>query len=84
MTDLLISINQKNDSYNLILVIINRLTKMRYYEPVKVIINTFKLAKVILDMIVRHYSLPDSIVSDWGSVFMSKFWLSFCYFLEIK
>ena len=28
--------------------------------------------------------MPDSIVSDRGSVFMSKFWSSLCYFLSIK
>ncbi len=28
--------------------------------------------------------LPDSIVSDWGSIFTLKFWSSLCYFLGIK
>ncbi len=57
---------------------------MVYYELVKVTINAPGLAEVILDMVVRHHSLPDSIVSDRGSVFTSKFWLSLCYFLGIK
>ena len=42
------------------------------------------LAEVILDVVVRHHGLPDSIVSDRGSLFTSKFWSSLCYFLGIK
>ena len=42
------------------------------------------LAKVILNIVVRHHGLPNSIVSNRGSVFTSKFWSSLCYFLSIK
>ena len=64
MTSLLLFNDWKSDSYNLILVIIDRLTKMVHYEPVKIIIDTPRLAKVILDVVVRHHGLPDSIISD--------------------
>ena len=37
---------------------------MIYYEPVKITIDAPKLAKVILDVVVWHYDLLDSIVSD--------------------
>ena len=73
VTRLPISTNWKGDTYNSILVIINWLTKMVYYEPVKVTINTFGLAKIILDMVVRHYDMRNSIVSDLGLVLTSKF-----------
>ncbi len=33
---------------------------------------------------MRHHGLPDSIVSDRGSVLTSKFWSSLCYLLGIK
>ncbi len=68
----------------MILVIVDRLTKMVHYEPVKVTIDAPGLAEVILDVVVRHHGLPDSIVSDRGSVFTLKFWSSLCYFLSIK
>ena len=74
----------KGDGYNFILVIIDWLTKMVYYKYVKVIINAPGLANVILDVVVRHHGLPDSIVSDRGSFFTSKFWSSLCYFIDIK
>ena len=57
---------------------------MVHYEPVKVIIDALGLAEVIIDVVVRHHGLPDSIVINCGSVFTSKFWSSLCYFLEIK
>ena len=79
-----ISTDWKSDSYDSILVIIDRLTKMMYYEPVKVTINASGLAEVILDVVVRYHGLPDSIVLDRGSLFTSKFWSWLCYILSIK
>ena len=52
----------KKDSYNSILVIIDQLTKMVYYKLVKIIINTSSFAKIIINIGVRHHSLPDSII----------------------
>ena len=74
----------KSDSYNSILVIVNRLTKMVYYEPVKVTIDAPGLAEVIIDVVGRHHGLLDFIISDRGAIIMSKFWSLLCYFLGIK
>ena len=74
----------KGNSYDLILVIIDRLTKIVHYKLVKVTINTSGLAEVIIDVVVWHHGLPDSIISDRGAIFTSKFWSSLCYFLGIK
>ena len=57
---------------------------MVYYEPVKVTIDAPGLAKVILDVVVWHHGLLDSIVSDRGSLFTSKFWLLLYYFFGIR
>ena len=84
VTGLLISADWKGDSYNLILVIVDRLTKMVHYEPVKVTIDAPGLAEVILNVVVWHHGLPDSIVTNRGSLFTSKFWSSLCYFFGIK
>ena len=73
VTGLPISTNWKGDSYDSILVIINWLTKMVYYEPIKVIIDTLGLAEVIFNMVVCYYGLPNSIVSDKDSLFALKF-----------
>ena len=42
------------------------------------------LVEVILNIVVRYHGLPDSIISNRGSVFTSKFWSFLCYFLSIK
>ena len=84
VTGLPISTDWKGDSYDSILIIVNWLTKMVYYEPVKVTINALGLAKVIINMVMRHHGLLDSIVTDQGSLFILKFWWSLCYFLSIK
>ena len=52
VTGLPISTNWKGESYNSILVIVDRLTKMVHYEPVKVTIDAPGLAEVILDVVV--------------------------------
>ncbi len=79
-----ISADWKGDSYDLILVIIDRLSKMLHYKPVKVTINAPGLAEVIIDVIVHQHGVPESIVTERGSLFTSKFWSSLCYFLGIK
>ena len=57
---------------------------MVHYEPAKVIIDTPGLTEVIINVVVRHHGLPDSIVTNRGSLFTFKFWSSLCYFLGIK
>ena len=84
VTGLPISTNWKGDSYDSILVIVNQLIKMVYYKTVKITIDAPGLVEIIIDLVVCHYGLPDSIVTDTGSLFTSKFWSSLCYFLGIK
>ena len=84
VTGLPLFVDWNGDNYDSILIIIDCLTKMVHYDPVKVIIDAPGLAEVIIDVVVRHHSLPDSIISDWGAIFTSKFWSSLCYFFDIK
>ena len=57
---------------------------MVHYEPIKVTIDAPGLAEVIINVVVRHHGLPDSIISNREAIFSSKFWSSLCYFLSIK
>ena len=84
ITSLPVSTNWKGKTYDSILIIVDRLTKMVYHESVKLIIDAFGLVEVIIDVVVWHDGLSDSILSNRGSVFTSKFWSSLCYFLGIK
>ena len=57
----------------MILVIIDYLTKIIYYKLVKVMINRKDLAKDIFNIVVRYYSISNTIGSNWNFVFISKF-----------
>ncbi len=64
VTDLPISTNWKGDSYDSILIIVNPLTKIVYFEPLKVTIDIPSIAEVIIDVVVRHHGVLESIVMD--------------------
>ncbi len=53
ITRLSVSTNWKGDTYNLIVVIVDWLMKMVYYEPVKITIDAASLAEVILNVVVQ-------------------------------
>ena len=79
-----LSAEWKSNSYDSILVIVDRLNKIVDYKLVKVNIDAPGLVDVIIDMVVQHHSLLNSIISDKEAIFTSKFWFSLCYFLGIK
>ena len=74
----------KRVEYNSILVIVNRLIKMVYYEPVFTTLDAEQLAEVLIKAIFKYYNLPDSIISDRRLLFTSKFWSSLCYYFNVK
>lgn len=49
-----------------------------------VTINVPSLVKVIISMILYYHGVPKSIIANRGLLFISKFWSSMCYFLQIK
>ena len=57
---------------------------MAYYEPVKITIDVPGPAEVIIDVVIYYHGLLNSIVTDKGSLFTSKFWSLLCYFFDIK
>ena len=84
VTGLSISDNWKSNSYDSILVIVDWLTKIVHYEPVKVRINAPSLTEVIINVVVLYHRVPESIFTNRNSLFTSKFWSLLCYFLGIK
>ena len=84
VTGLPVSIDGKRDNYDSILVIVDQLTKMIHYKLVKIILDAPGLIKVIIDLVMRHHGFPNLIVTNWSSLFTSKFFLLLCYFLGIK
>jgi hypothetical protein len=63
-----------NDS---IWVIVDRLTKVAHFIPIKIQHRTERLAELYVEHILRLHGAPKSIVSDRGPQFVAKFWRSF-------
>jgi transposase InsO family protein len=63
-----------NDS---IWVIVDRLTKVAYFVPVKTQHRTERLAELYVEHILRLHGAPKSIGSDRRPQFVAKFWRSF-------
>ena len=80
-----LSSSTKNEQiYDFILVIMNWYIKMsRYFSTCKTV-DASELAKLFLDNIIKQYEISMNIVSDWDSVFTSKFWLLLCFYMKIK
>ena len=74
----------KGVDYDSILVVVDRLTKMVHYEAVKKTLTAEQLAEVLRHCVFKYHGLPDSIVTDRGSLFTSNFWSSLCYYMKIK
>lgn len=62
---------KKNDS---IWVIVDRLTKLAHFLPLKTTHNGAKLAEIYIEEIMRLQGVPSSIISDRDPKFTSHFW----------
>jgi hypothetical protein len=60
--------------YGSIWVIVDRLTKVAHFIPVKTTYSCSKLAELYMSRIVCLHGVPKKIVLDRGSLFTSKFW----------
>jgi len=59
--------------FDLIWVIVDRLTKSTHFIPIKTCMSVARLAEIYIEQIVRLNGIPSSIVSDWDPRFTSKF-----------
>jgi hypothetical protein len=64
---------KKNDS---IWVILDRLTKVAHFLPVKANYSVNRLAELYVDNILKLHGAPRSTVSDRGPQFTAQFWKS--------
>ena len=78
-----------SDGFNMIMVVVDRLTKMRHYihcTAKEADSGTLApaMARLFLDHVFRLHGLPDTIVSDHGWQFISAFWEHLTSSLGIK
>jgi hypothetical protein len=64
----------KSQGYSVIMVVVDRLTKFAHFVPVKHPYTASAIAQLFLDNIVKLHGLPQSIVSDRDTIFISAFW----------
>ena len=62
---------------NAIWVVIDRLSKVAHFLPVREDIKAKQLAELYVARIVPLHGVPLRIISDRGSLFVSRFWQSF-------
>ncbi|XP_069151999.1 uncharacterized protein [Solanum lycopersicum] len=60
--------------FDVIWVIVDRLTKSAHFVPVQTTYNSEKLAKIYIREIVCFHGVPITIISDHGTQFTSHFW----------
>ncbi|XP_022872029.1 uncharacterized protein LOC111391109 [Olea europaea var. sylvestris] len=72
--DFLFGLPWTHSGHDDIWIIVDRLTKIARFLPIKVTYSLDKLTKIYVDEIISLYGAPISIVSNRDSRFTSKFW----------
>jgi hypothetical protein len=72
--DFIVGLPRTQAGYVSIWVIVDRLTKVTHFIPVKMTYSGAKLAELYMSRIMCLHGVPMKIVSDKGSQFISKFW----------
>jgi hypothetical protein len=72
--DFIVGLPRTRDGYDSIWVIVDHLTNVAHFIPVKTTYTGAKLAKVYMSRIVCLHGVPKKIVSDRGTQFTSRFW----------
>ena len=72
--DFITGLPRTRSSYDSIWVVVDRLTKVARFIPVKTTYTSAQLAKIYMSKIVCLHGVPRKVVSDRGTQFTSKFW----------
>nr|GEX77319.1 putative reverse transcriptase domain, ribonuclease H-like domain, aspartic peptidase domain protein [Tanacetum cinerariifolium] len=71
-----ICLSRTTSAYDSIWVIVDRLTKLAHFLPVKTTDSMEKLSQLFLKEVVSRHGVPISIISNRDSKFTSRFWRS--------
>ena len=67
------SCKREDKTFRHILVVVDRLTKMRHFIPMATL-DTEELVEAFIGTVYKLHGAPDTIISDRGSSFVSDFW----------
>jgi hypothetical protein len=82
--DFIVGLPRTSAGYDSIWVIVDRLTKVAHFNPVKTTYSGAKLAELYMARIVCLHGVPKKIVSDRGSQFTSRYWKKLHESLDTK
>jgi hypothetical protein len=82
--DFIVGLPRTSTGYDYIWVIIDRLTKVGHFIPVKTTYSGARLAELYMARIVCLHGVPKKIMSDRGSQFTSRFWQKLHECLDMK
>jgi transposase InsO family protein len=72
--DFIVGLPRTQSGYDSIWVIVDRLTKVAHFIPIKTTYSGLQLAELYMSRIVCLHGVPKKIVSDRGTQFTSRFW----------
>jgi hypothetical protein len=75
--DFITGFSRTSKGYDSIWVIVDRLTKVAHFIPVKTTYKVSQLAELYMAQIVSLHGVPKKIILDRGLHFTSRFWKSF-------
>lgn len=73
-----------SDGFDSVMVVVDHFSKSAHFIPAKETWSAQDLASAFVSNIFKLHGLPDKIISDRGTVFMSKFWSSVLDHLRIS
>ena len=74
----------KSEGYDSIMVVVDKNTKLAHFIPIKETIGSNGTASLYLHNVWKHYGTLDEVISDHGTVFVSKFMRRLCQLLQIQ
>ena len=72
--DFITGLPKTRSGYDSIWVVVDRLTKVAHFIPMKTTYTSAKLARIYMARIVSLHGVPKELVSDRGTQFTSHFW----------
>jgi hypothetical protein len=72
--DFIVGLPHTSRGYNLIWVIVDRLTKSAHFIPVAMTYRVEQYAELYISHIVHYHGISKTIISDRGSIFFAHFW----------
>jgi hypothetical protein len=72
--DFIVGLPRTSCEYNSIWVIVDCLTKSAHFIPVSTTYRVRQYVELYMSHIVRYHRIPNTIISDRGSIFVAHFW----------